>query len=105
VVEGRVTEQDFEQVAGRLEAFIEAHGKIKVLEVLESFKGFDAAVLGKGVLFDLKHIKNISHCAVVSDSGWIGPLTRAVGAVVSCEIKVFGHDQIDQARTWLREAG
>ena len=47
----------------------------------------------------------LTRCAVVTDKGWIGPITRAVGALVSAEIRVFPLAGIEEARDWVRGAG
>lgn len=104
VVDGKVTKEDFERLSGRLEAFIEKQGKIKLLEDIRDFKGFDPSVIVKGIRFDIEHLKDISHAAVVTDVGWIGPFTRAAGSFVRTEVRVFRRAEIDDARAWLRDA-
>ena len=89
IVEGRVTEADFDAITGRLAEFIARHGKIKVLEIVKSFDGVDLAAIPKGVMFDIRHLSDFSHCAVVTDSGWIGPFTRAMAPFFSVDIRVF----------------
>jgi len=82
---------------------VKRRGKIKILEVIREFPGFDPSVLWEGIIFDLKHINDISHCAVVSDKGWVGPLSKAAGAFISCKIRVFKLNERDEARKWLEE--
>jgi hypothetical protein len=101
-IETKITQEDFNRVAGQMEAFINAHGKIKILEEIRHFSGCDASVLWEGIKFDMKHLKHYSHCAVVCDEGWVGPIARAAGAMISCKVRVFPPDQIDEARQWLK---
>lgn len=103
-VDGRVSEADFDEIAARLAAFIGDCGQVKILEVVKSFDGMDLAAIPKGVMFDIRHLKDFSHCAVVTDSGWIGPFTRAMAPFFSIDIRVFGLDQEDEAREWLKGA-
>ena len=42
VLSGRVSTEEFDKVARKLEAFIERHGEIRVLEVIKDFEGMDA---------------------------------------------------------------
>jgi len=105
VVDGKVTREDFNSIAIQLENFIEKHGHIKLLEEIRTLEGFDASMLWEGIKFDiknLKHIRHISHCAVVSDIGWLSAISKASGVVISCKIRTFTLDQIDEARTWLQ---
>ena len=103
-VDGRVTEDDFDEIAARLAGFIADYGPIKLLEIIKSFDGMELAAMPKGVMFDIRHLKDFSHCAVVNDSGWIGPFTRAASPFFTIEIRVFGRDEEDEAREWLISA-
>ena len=102
-VSGKVTSEDFDALAGPLEDFVEEHGKIKLLEIIENFQGFDPMMLWKGMKFDVKIIPHITHCAVVSDMGWISPLTKAAGAFMATKLRTFDLAQLDAARVWLAE--
>jgi len=100
----KVTEHDFDIIAPKLEAFTAQHGRIKFLEVIENFEGMAAGLIFKGIRFDIKHLKHISHVAVVSDIGWMSPLSKAAGALVSTKFRTFSMDQLGEARHWLSTA-
>ena len=105
VVDGKVRHEDFNNIAVQLENFIEKQGRIKLLEEIRTLEGIDASMVWEGIKFDiknLKHIRHISHCAVVSDIGWLSPISKAAGAFISCKIRTFTLDQIDEARAWLQ---
>ena len=105
VVDGKVTHEDFNNIARQLESFIEKHGRIKLIEEIRTLEGIDVSMMWEGVKFDiknLKHIRHISHCAVVSDIGWLSPISKAAGVFISCKIRTFTLDQIDEARAWLQ---
>lgn len=103
-VSGKVTTADFDALAGPMEDFVEEHGTIKLLEIIEDFHGFDPTMLWKGMKFDLKILPHISHCAVVSDMGWLSPLTKAAGAFMATKLRTFDLADLDSARAWLAEA-
>lgn len=102
-VQGHVTREDYDDVIDRLQTFIDTHGRIKMIEVIESFTGFDPSVLLPGIRFDIRNIRHISHVAVVSDIGWMSPLVKAAGALISTRVRMFHLDELDQARAWIRE--
>lgn len=102
-VEGRVSAEDFENIAGRMEAFIRQHGKVKIIEVVHDFDGFDMSILRDAIDFDREHLKDFTHCAVVSDSGWIGPFARLMSQFLDMELRVFRMEELERAREWLRE--
>ena len=70
VVDGKVTTAEFEDIAPKMEKFIEEHGKIKIIEIIKNYDGFEWGMIGEGIRFDMKHLKDFSHCAVVCGEGW-----------------------------------
>ncbi len=99
---GRVTEHDMDEILPKLEAFIEKHGTIRIVEVIERFEGFDPTTVLDGVKFDIKHLRNVSHAAVVSDIPWIGFMTRAASTVMPLTVRTFSMADLEAARAWAR---
>ena len=73
-------------------------------EIVESFEGFDPSILWPGIKFDWQNIQHISHVAVVTDIGWMGPMSKAAGALISTKLRVFDMDDVDEARAWIASA-
>lgn len=103
-VAGRVTREDYDSVIDRIQAFIDAHGTIRMVETVESMEGFDPSMVWSGLKFDFRNIRHISHVAVVSDIGWIGPMSKAAGALISTKLRTFALAELDDARAWIRAA-
>ena len=103
-VNGRVTREDFDAVIDKVQGFIDTHGTIRVLEVIESFEGFDVSVLWPGIKFDIRNIRHVSHVAVVSDIGWMTPISKAAGAVISSNLRTFDLAELSAARDWIATA-
>ena len=101
---GRVTQHDMDEILPKLEAFIAKHGTIRFVEVLETFEGFDPTTILDGLKFDINHLTDVTHAAVVSDIPWVGMMTRAASMVLPVSIRVFPMDQLDAARDWARTA-
>ncbi len=103
-VDGKVTREEFDTIIVGMGRFIQNYGEIKLLESIATFKvGMDMHMLWEGVKFDMKNIRHISHCAVVSDIGWISPMSKAAGAFMSTKLRTFNMDEIDAARAWLKD--
>lgn len=103
-VDGKVSHEEFDTVIADMDAFIQTHGTVKLLESVASFKvGMDVSMFWEGLKFDMKNIRHISHCAVVSDIGWISPLSKAAGAFMSTKLRTFNMDDIGAARVWLKD--
>jgi hypothetical protein len=103
-VAGHVTREDHDSVIDRIQACIDTHGTIRMLETIKSVDGFDPTLLWSGLKFDIRNIRHISHVAVVSDIGWIGPMSKAAGAVISTRLRTFGLAELDAARAWIHDA-
>ncbi len=103
-VSGKVTRADYDTVIGPMQAFIDRHGNVKMVEVIESFEGFEASVLWPGIKFDIQNLRHISHVAVVSDIGWISPISKAAGALLSTRLRTFNINELDKARDWIKAA-
>ena len=100
-VEGRVSRSEFDAVAAKLEAFIAANGKVRLLEVIRDFEGLDASAFWDDLKFSLRHLNDLSRCAIVTKARWIQSWSSLVGSIFHCELAHFEPDRIDEARAWL----
>lgn len=106
-IDGAVSRTDFETLLPKMQSFIERHEKIRLIEVVKTFEwpGVDMfAMFWEGMKFDFYAIPRISHCAVVSDIGWMSPLSKAAGAVISTKLRTFEMSELDTARDWIKSA-
>lgn len=101
-VDGRIEAAEFEAVVKELEALIAQHGKVNVVEVIRDFSGMDPAVWWRDVTWGFGHLTKFARAAVVTDSGWIGPMVKAVAALMPSEIRVFPIADLEAARAWVR---
>lgn len=99
---GRVTENDMNNILPKLEAFIDKHGTIKMIEVVEKLEGFDPTTILDGLRFDAKHISDITHVAIVTDSPWLGFMTNVADVFIPTVVRKFGMDDLNKARDWAR---
>lgn len=67
VLRGRVSTEEFDAIAKKIESFIARHGKVRVLEVIEDFQGMDAAAFWHDVKFSLRHLHDVSRLAIVTN--------------------------------------
>lgn len=101
LVDGRVTEHDMDDILPKMEAFIEKHGKVRMVEIIKHFEGFDPSTILDGIKFDMKYMTSITHVAIVTDTPWIGFMTRAAATVVPLTLRVFGMGVLEDARAWI----
>jgi hypothetical protein len=98
---GRVSTEEFDRVATKLEAFIKRHGQVRVLEVIQDFEGMDAAALWHDVKFSLRHLQDFSRIAVVASPDTHNLWSSLVSPFMDCEVEHFAPDEIEAARDWL----
>jgi SpoIIAA-like len=101
IIEGKITEEDFDQVVAQLKVDIAKHGKLRILEELRHFEGIDPQALWKDIRFGFAHLNDFTHAALVADTKWLRTLAEAFNSVLSVKVKAFEPSQIDEARNWL----
>jgi hypothetical protein len=101
VISDRVTTKEFDATAKKLEAFIARHGKVRVLEIIHDFEGMDAGAFWHDLKFSLRHLKDFSRCAIVSDTKWFSPLSALAEPFIDCEVAYFPPEDLEAARDWL----
>jgi len=101
VLEGRISTEEFEALAQRLEAFIARHGRIRVLEIVRDFEGMDASALWEDIKFSLRHLKDFSRCAIVANPNTRHLWSSLVAPFMSCDVEHFPPGEEDAARDWL----
>ena len=101
VIGGRVSTEEFNRVASKLEAFIARHGKVRVLEVVRDFEGMDAGAFWHDIKFSLRHLKDFNRVAVCSSPEIRNLWSALVAPFMDCEVEHFEPDEIEAARDWL----
>ena len=101
VLDGIVSTEQFDAVAARLEAFINRHGHVRLLEVIHDFEGMDARALWHDIQFSLRHLTHFSRVAIVSDPDTHHLWSSLVAPFMSCEVEHFAPGEEDAARDWL----
>jgi hypothetical protein len=79
VLAGRVSTEEFDALAGRLEAFIARHG----------------------IKFSLRHLKDVSRVAIVANPDTHHLWSSLVAPCMACEVEHFAPGEEDAARDWL----
>jgi SpoIIAA-like len=101
LVKGRVLTEEFDRVASKLEAFINRHGQVRVLEIIEDFEGMDAVAFWHDIKFSLRHLKDFSRLAVVCPPDTHHLWSSLVAPFMSCTVEHFAPGEEDAARDWL----
>jgi hypothetical protein len=98
---GRVSTEEFDTLAQKLEAFIARHGKVRVLEIVRDFEGMDAAAFWHDIKLSLRHLKDFSRIAIVANPDTHHLWSVLVAPFMSCEVEHFASGEEEAARAWL----
>ena len=101
VLKGRVSTEEFDSVASKLEAFIQRHGQVRVLEIIKNFEGMDAVAFWHDIKFSLRHLNDFSRMAVVCNPDTHDLWSSLVAPFMSCTVEHFVPGQEEAARDWL----
>lgn len=101
-VDGKITREDLDRVTPQLEAFVDTHGEIGLVEIVRNLGGMEMSVVREGIALDRRLLPKIRRVAVVGDQGWLGPLARAVGALLPPRLRTFEVAELDAARDWAK---
>ncbi len=76
--------------------------RVKVLVMLEDFKGFERGADWGDITFLVKHDYQVEKIAIVGELKWESDMVTFAGAGFrQGEVKFFPKDQLSQARAWL----
>ena len=100
-ISDRVSAEEFDATAKKLEAFIARHGRVRVLEIIYGLESVDAKALWHDLKFSLRHVNDFSRCAIVSDAKFLSLWSTIAEPFIDCEVAYFSPDELEAARDWL----
>ena len=100
-ISARVSTEEFDRTANKLEAFIARHRRVRVLEIVHHFEGMDVKAFWHDLKFSLRHLSHFSRCAIVSDAKFLSALSAIAEPFIDCEVAYFPPGEIEAARDWL----
>lgn len=101
-VDGTISREEYEAVVITVEGLLKTHDKLNVVEVVKELGWIEPEVWWKDILFHLSHRDFMHRCAVVSNRGWVGPVTRLFAPLYPAAIRTFAEAELDEARRWAR---
>ena len=102
---GKVTGDDYEDVLiPAMEAVLEKQDKVRALALFgPEFDGYEAEAMWDDAKVGMKHYTGWEKIAIVTDVEWMTRSVKVFGFLVPGEIKLFGNDQLDEAKAWVVE--
>ncbi len=103
-INGVITAEEMPSVMQEFETFLDTHEKIRLLNRMTHFGGFDPSVLLQSGLVSMKlaAIKKVERYAIVGAPVWMGKIIKTLNPVFSgLDMRTFTADQEDEAWAWL----
>jgi hypothetical protein len=100
-IRSKLTKDDYEQFAPRIERLIREKGKSRLLVEMDHFHGWTPGALWEDVKFDLKHFGDVERLALVGDSRWEQWMASFCKPFTTAQIRYFDKAETEQARRWL----
>jgi SpoIIAA-like len=101
-VRGTLLKAEFDGCQERLADEITRRGRVRLLFVLEEFKGWEPQANWNDLYFFVKHGGSIERLAIVGDERWRSAALRfAVADLRKGPVKFFTGDALADAQAWL----
>ncbi len=102
-VRGALCRGDYTSIMMPMAGFIESQGRIQVIEIIDSFAGFEEQIVTEPGPEDGGLLAQIDRVAIVSDIGWYCPIISAAPSTLGIRMKSFKRVELEEARRWVLE--
>ncbi|MHB1286978.1 MAG: SpoIIAA family protein [Leptospirales bacterium] len=106
-LDGKLTGEGIQAYQGLLEAKLQQHAKVGVYVDLTTFSDMSPNALIEGTKADMKlfsHLKQLGHCAFVSDKEWPQTVVSFVQLIFPVlDMRIFSSDQSEEAMKWATD--
>ena len=101
---GMLQKTEFERFQAALAREIGAHGRVRLLVVLDRFEGWAPGDDWTDLSFYMTHGDSIERIAIVGDERWRSEMLMfAVADLRKAPVEFFPANKIAEARTWLSQ--
>lgn len=102
---GQITHQDYRDTLIPMAEGLVAKGPLRMLYVIgPDFTGFDLGALWDDGAFGIKHWRDFSRIAVVTDHAWMGGAVSMFKPFFHGEVRLFELAQLPAAKDWITGA-
>tara|TARA_R110002074_G_scaffold45790_3_gene118289 strand:+ start:998 stop:1777 length:780 start_codon:yes stop_codon:yes gene_type:complete len=101
---GMVSAEEMPSVIEKVDAFLEKHEKVRLLNRIKHFGGLDPSIFMQGGLISMKlaALQKVERYAVVGAPTWMAKIVEAMNpAFPDMDVRTFPADHEDEAWAWL----
>jgi hypothetical protein len=100
-VEGKLTNEAYEQLVPAVDKLIEEHGSLRILFAMHHFHGWTLGAMWEDMKFDLAHWKDIERLAIVGESKWESGMAVFCKPFTKAKIQYFDIAKLGEAEAWI----
>jgi hypothetical protein len=101
---GKVTNEDYRATLIPLAERMRSNRPIRMLYVIgPESAGFEPIALWDDSAFGLKHVRDFSHVAVVTDQPWLRAAVGVFAPFIRARLRLFGVAQLPEAKAWINQ--
>ena len=102
-VDGRITRDGIDALYAHLSPLAKPDAKLKLLNHVKHFAGFDPAILADPKYLELKLalLRHVERYAIVGGPSWLDRLAKVADPLLRMEIRHFPEGEEPAARAWL----
>ena len=98
---GKVEKEGYDLLLPQLEGIIEKSKDVRMLVVLDDFKGWTMGAMWEDTKFRLAHFSDIEKIAIAGESKWEQLMAVFLKPFTGANIKYFLREQLDEAKLWV----
>jgi hypothetical protein len=102
---GKITHEDYrDRLIPKAEAMM-TKGPVKALVVMRNdLPDYSLGALWDDQLFGLRHWRDVSHIALVTDHAWMKTAVTIFQPFLPAQMKIFPLAEVDAAKAWITAA-
>lgn len=99
---GKVDKEDYDLLLPQLEAIIEKGKHVRILILLDDFKGWSMGAMWEDTKFGLAHFSDIEKIAIAGEKNWEQLMVMFLKPFTAAHVKYFQMDQHQEAKNWVQ---
>ncbi len=101
-VQGKLIGKEYKEILiPAAEEKLKKHSRIRALIFVRDLEGLDAGALWHDTSFGIRHWRDFSHVALVTDIGWVKSMIKFFAPIIPAEVKIFPEMDFQYAREWI----
>ena len=98
---GKLTKEDYARFVPDTEELIRQHDKIRLLVMLDDFRGWNAGGLWEDIKWDVRHFNHVERIAIVGEKEWEKWMTNFCKPFTTATVRYFEQGEVAEARAWV----